>query len=898
MLKFETSFWDNPGHGHQPRYERGPQRLYEKLEQGSVECDELLGLFRERVAIEEAYANSLRKLSERQFSAQGFGRDEGATLKTAYGGLVAECLALSEAHSDLALELQSSVVMPLRSFTSEHRARVRASWKLMDDTIRRASMELSQVDRNHRVYTQKAAAAEQMRLNEAPTHGAAEFEVKARPSVGALSPADTPTASTFSAEGAAHDTEDEADADVAAQRRLLAESGVGISRAALPQVQGELDVASIALGNVALTRHEFHVVLQRMQAEIPQHDVKFGILGTFRGLISGESLAGWWCTNYPTVVRNEADSISVGQSLMGQGYLRLMGRGSQFQSRANAYYQWKKLALEFQSDDEGETDDEQPLGNRRAHLGKALTYERAQREANEASQIYRDSVARAEIVRTDLEEQLTNYLDTMEVWELNRLMNIKSTFGEYSRISKLPVQAELSIGDRLEVYDESIKPQQDIQWAIEHYGTGRFTPRPIIFRPFGLSPAEYQIFGVALDEQLLVSHKDIPLFPAKALSLIRKSSAGMPPAERYAVWTTRALLRNIHELRNTVNRGSRVTLKQLRSFDLSVIANTLVLYLLELPQPLCPEELHGPLRAIYSTRSEKSSAESFTTLKSLLSGISYAHLKTIQTLFYTLNEQAKGGSANERDAFIKSISKRLGPVVLRGKEIVGVTVSRIPEIFVADLIENYDDILAGIEARRPFKPIQPPIKITEPDAQPGGSSSADLRPNVGERGSQSRSSRPSSLDAKQRRSTDGGPSLSTPKRLSATSNVSAAGSNAGDVLVPPTPASKRGSTSSTSSHTQQQQQIVPNSADTLRTQNSFDVDERLVDNILEDANEATSGEQGDMEFFLKDEDSDGSDDDYDEDTDSNSIDVPVASSSKDTGDHNDDKKASQAATPL
>ncbi|KAJ1789750.1 Rho-GTPase-activating protein 8, partial [Coemansia sp. RSA 2399] len=666
MLKFETSFWDNPGHGHQPRYERGPQSLYEKLEQGSAECDELLSLFRERVAIEEAYASNLRKLSERQFAPQGFGRDEGATLKTAYGGLVAECLALAEAHSDMALELQSSVVMPLRSFSSEHRARVRASWKIMDDTIRRASMELSQVDRNHRVYTQKASAAEQMRLNETPTqstHGAAaaEFEVKSRPSMGALSPADTPTVSSFSAESATHDIEDEADADVAAQRRLLAESGVGVQRMALPQVKGELDVASIALGNVALTRHEFHVVLQRMQAEIPQHDVKFGILGTFRSLISGESLAGWWCTNYPTVVRNEADSISVGQSLMGQGYLRLMGRGSQFQSRANAYYQWKKQALEFQSDDDGDSEDEQPLGNRHAHLSKALTYERAQREANEASQIYRDSVTRAEIVRTDLEEQLTNYLDTMEVWELNRLMNIKSTFGEYARINKLPVQAELSIGDRLEVYEESIKPQQDIQWAIEHYGTGRFTPRPIIFRPFGLSPAEYQIFGVALDEQLLVSHKDIPLFPVKALSLISKSSREMAPDDRYAVWTTRALLRNIHELRNTVNRGSRVTLKQLRSFDLSVVANTLVLYMLELPQPLCPEELHGPLRAIYSTRSEKSTTESFKTIKSLLSGISYAHLKTIQTLFATLSDQTRGGSANERDNFIKSVSKRLGP---------------------------------------------------------------------------------------------------------------------------------------------------------------------------------------------------------------------------------------------
>ncbi|KAJ2793420.1 Rho-GTPase-activating protein 8, partial [Coemansia guatemalensis] len=306
MLKFENSFWDNPGAGHQPRYERGPQRLYEKLEQGATESDELLGFFRERVAIEEAYANSLRKLSERKLQSEGFGRDEGATLKTAYRGLLTECLAMSEAHADLAIELQSSVVVPLRSFSSEHRARVRASWKLVDDTIRRASTELAQVDRNHRVYTQKASAAEQLRLQENADLSevlSADIEIKSRPST--VMPTETSPGPS---------TEDGADADVALQRQLLsAGSSSGGERAELPTVRGSLDVASIVLGNVALTRHEFHVMVQRMQTEVPQHDVRFGILGTFRGLISGESLAGWWCTNYPTVVRDESEAVLVGQ---------------------------------------------------------------------------------------------------------------------------------------------------------------------------------------------------------------------------------------------------------------------------------------------------------------------------------------------------------------------------------------------------------------------------------------------------------------------------------------------------------------------------------------------------------------------------------------------------------
>ncbi|KAJ2824752.1 Rho-GTPase-activating protein 8, partial [Coemansia erecta] len=86
MLRFENSFWDNPGSGQHPRYERGPQCLYEKLEQGSVECTELLSYVEGRIAVEEAYAAGLRALAARTLSADGFGRDEGATLKTAFRG--------------------------------------------------------------------------------------------------------------------------------------------------------------------------------------------------------------------------------------------------------------------------------------------------------------------------------------------------------------------------------------------------------------------------------------------------------------------------------------------------------------------------------------------------------------------------------------------------------------------------------------------------------------------------------------------------------------------------------------------------------------------------------------------------------------------------------------------
>ncbi|KAJ1661130.1 Rho-GTPase-activating protein 8, partial [Coemansia sp. RSA 1836] len=503
----------------------------------------------------------------------------------------------------------------------------------------------------------------------------------------------------------------------------------------------------------------------------------------------------------------------------------------------------------FQSDDESDSDDDEPLGDRRAHLGKAVSYERAQREADEASLIYRDSVTRAEHVRTDLDEHLTNYLDSMEVWELNRLMNIKSTLADYARISKRPIQAELAIGDRLEVYEESLKPQQDIQWMIEHYGTGRYTPRPIIFRPFGLSTAEYQIFGVPLDEQLLVSHKDIPLFPAKALSLIGKSTRDMSHEDRYKVWTTRALLRNIHDLRNMLNRGPSVTLKHLRSFDLPVIANLLVLYLLELPQPLCPVELQDPLRAVYSSRSEKSSIETLTAIRLLFEGVPYVHLKTIQVLFGVLSEQIKGDeNSAAREQFVKAVSQRLGPIILRGREIVGVGVGRLPETLVTDLIEHYDVVLAGIETRRPIKPCARPIKSESAvDAGPS-SRRAEEDPEATSR---------ALLETAAAAAAE---AVVATKRSSAVSSHSAADQAVG----------KRASVGSTSGGGGQS--AMSNSAGTQRSHASLDEDELLVDDILEEARDSNGGDGGggggggedNMDFFLKDEDSDGTDDEDDD----------------------------------
>ncbi|KAJ2814928.1 Rho-GTPase-activating protein 8, partial [Coemansia furcata] len=382
-----------------------------------------------------------------------------------------------------------------------------------------------------------------------------------------------------------------------------------------------------------------------------------------------------------------------------------------------------------------------------------------------------------------------------------------------------------------------------------HYGTGRYTPRPIMFRPFGLSTAEYQIFGVPLDEQLLVSHKDIPLLPAKAMSLIRKSTRDMSHEDKYRIWTTRALLRNIHDLRNTLNRGPSVTLKHLRTFDLPLIANLLVLYLLELPKPLCPVELQDSLRTVYSARSEKSNSfDTLAAVRALLEGLPYVQLKTLQAIFGVLNEQIQGDEdPAARDQFVRAVSQRLGPIILRGRDIVGVGVGRLPELFVSDLIEHYDVVLAGIDTQRPMRPCARPIKTEMVEAtapEETGPSKSEME----ESGSADHAiATKASLDSE---AAAAAAAVAAAKRSSAVSSHSVADQSVG----------KRASVASASGRSAM---TMPNSSSTQKSHASLDEDELLVDDILEEARDNNNNEDN-MDFFLKDEDSDGTEDDDDD----------------------------------
>ncbi|KAK9761944.1 Rho-GTPase-activating protein 8, partial [Basidiobolus ranarum] len=89
MLTFENSFWTSD-------YRSGISRLNEKLHQGSIECEEILGFLKERSSIEEQYGSKLCELGKKKSKNGGFSKDDGASLKRTFDCLKKECFELGE----------------------------------------------------------------------------------------------------------------------------------------------------------------------------------------------------------------------------------------------------------------------------------------------------------------------------------------------------------------------------------------------------------------------------------------------------------------------------------------------------------------------------------------------------------------------------------------------------------------------------------------------------------------------------------------------------------------------------------------------------------------------------------------------------------------------------------
>lgn len=72
----------------------------------------------------------------------------------------------------------------------------------------------------------------------------------------------------------------------------------------------------------------------------------------------------------------------------------------------------------------------------------------------------------------------------MEQVELHRINTIKKAFTEYTSCLSTTIPPKKSMIEEMLANQESIKPDQDIQYIIQHYYVAGFSPKAILYENY------------------------------------------------------------------------------------------------------------------------------------------------------------------------------------------------------------------------------------------------------------------------------------------------------------------------------------------------------------------------------------------------------------------------------
>ncbi|CAG8470002.1 966_t:CDS:2 [Racocetra fulgida] len=289
QLKFENSFWTAGN------YQKGINILYDKLDQGNVENDEIIEFLKERIAVEELYGKKLCDLSQISNRPNGFQRDDGASLRRSFEIVKQECDQLGQAHLQMANNLSDLVLKPFLKQSEDYNKSLRASREEITGYLKLFDKMINEVEKSRTNYITKCQLAE-----EADKISAYEEETRS------------------------------------------------ISEKDIQQDQS----LTVTLGKYLFSEEEIMQFLAKMREEIPYKEIKIPFLGTYNEAYSGEDITDWLTRNHPNTLSWE-DAESIGQELADQGFLKHIGAiGNYFVSTPVAYFQFKNKAFNLRDTEE------------------------------------------------------------------------------------------------------------------------------------------------------------------------------------------------------------------------------------------------------------------------------------------------------------------------------------------------------------------------------------------------------------------------------------------------------------------------------------------------------------------------------------------------------------------
>ncbi|KAL1968503.1 hypothetical protein VTN77DRAFT_1713 [Rasamsonia byssochlamydoides] len=670
MPGFADSFWT-------PDYATGLGVLYGKLQQGIAENQQILTIASMRADAEEAYATKIGDIAPAvDRIANGFTKDEGASVRKAYDGIRTQMIEASKNHHKIASNIRELVVTPFSRWCDQHAARVQNSHDDLQARIKEHAKQAELVKKLRSQYFNKCRVVEDLE----------EENKLAFQSPETSSPKPKPTP----------------------------------PKIVLPETVEEEEPELVELGDKTYSREELKQLLTHMLENIKIGEAKVPILGTYQNTSTGVDIVEYLQKHLNATSVSYAERI--GQDMVDNGFLRLVGNmGSTFANSSRMNYQWrskvfqitgipekKKPLIRVSSLATNEDGSESPTISAVSEMlagwnplsnpyPNETPTEKLHREAREADERYKAAVKKLDQIRCKLEEEIIDHLRFMERCELDRLRAIKSVVLDFSGAISNVIPGLQSTIDHMMLYQETIQPLGDLRYLLENYRTGGFVPKVQAYENYYGSVGDQQ-FGVDLEARARADRKRVPILVTNILTFLDNHYPDLEGDEaRRAIWLHDVPLAATHHLRNALNNATVDHHEILEKYEIPIVASVLKLYLLELPDSLVSSQVYEIIKTIYSTTANETTEEGrIKVLQSTLGQLRLNNIATLDAIMTHFTRLIDLTSADE--AYVSALAQTLAPCILRPRVESSLTMNeRHSYRLIRDLFDHKDAIFGELK---------------------------------------------------------------------------------------------------------------------------------------------------------------------------------------------------------
>lgn len=637
--------------------------LFEQLQHGIHENEDFIQLFSKRMELEIIYSlelETIQKTSSKSSNKRLTNDDYVSSIKNLFQRFN-ECFAKEgEYHAQVANSIKELVIAPFSKWCKEHEQRVEYSKTAIQERYKVFKSQKQNLEKLQKRYFNRCRMLE-------------EFKT--------------------------HYTEDEineelSDAEAMSENQVDDENSLA-----------EDDDEVYYLDGKQYDKKAIKSLLTNILKGVELSSHKIPILGTYNNVSLGSDITQWLIDNMPELKGNIARAEKIGQDLINEDFIRLIGamNTKNFINSSQYYYQWKPVVFEITKLSEFELQKDSPddqlnrsstvikssqfadyLDDMKQALGvSAIDYkDRSQlskliNEVNKLDSQYYQLTVQVDKLRCDLEEVIMDHLAFMQKCELDRVKAIKKVSYDFIACFSKGVEFIDLIYQEMVLIEETINPINDLKFLIDNYATGRFKPHVILYDNYYNSNIK-QTFGVDLSVKSRIDRKVVPIIVQCILSYLDHIYPELEnDEERIHLWTKPVHLSKVHQLRfklNDINDTSKVHTILKESHPI-IVTNVLKLYFMELPDSIIPHDYYDLIKSLYqnypSNSSEKETHESrITGLQNVLVDLPKCNLATLDAILTHLGRLVNIIGSKDKEVskdLEKRLAKEFSSLVLRPK---------------------------------------------------------------------------------------------------------------------------------------------------------------------------------------------------------------------------------------